>query len=280
MSKQKVYNYVMNTPHNTNPNILGSLLDEPTSWNDLTDKPFDCLEELLPETEFQYDSDLGFFFIPSVFDFKYGETYIVNWNGVEYTVTATIGYFTDYYSGTNTMPIVVLGNPAPLGAPEGVVVENNGLPFAVASVGYINATGAIPLDGSTAVTVSIYGKKKLDPYWNNGAYVWNIKATDTEVDKGHVNFTGDTTELVMAILNNRPIHIHLQIAQTNNGYEVGQTSVQLFATAISAMGGKTDLKWWIMHFIAMGKISTMPQLRIDSWFMGKGFYIVTDYTIN
>lgn len=40
MNKQKVYNYVTNTPYNTNPNVLGSLLNEPTSWNDLTDRPF------------------------------------------------------------------------------------------------------------------------------------------------------------------------------------------------------------------------------------------------
>lgn len=40
MNKQKVYDYVTNTPHNTNPNILSSLLNEPTSWNDLANKPF------------------------------------------------------------------------------------------------------------------------------------------------------------------------------------------------------------------------------------------------
>ena len=40
MDKKKIYNYVMNSPHNTNPNILKSLLNEPTSWNDLKDRPF------------------------------------------------------------------------------------------------------------------------------------------------------------------------------------------------------------------------------------------------
>ena len=39
-NKEKVYNYVMRTPHNTNPNVLTSLLTEPVSWNDLADKPF------------------------------------------------------------------------------------------------------------------------------------------------------------------------------------------------------------------------------------------------
>ena len=248
-----------------------------SSWNDLTDKPFDCLEELLPETAFQYDSDLGFFFIPSVFDFKYGENYIVNWNGVEYTVTATIGFFADPFYGTNIMPIVVLGNPAPLGAPEGVVVENNGLPFAIASVGYMNATGAIPLDGSTAVTVSIYGTKKLDPYWNNGAYILNIEATDTKVNSGGIPFTFDTTELAMAILHNRPIHINLTINQTNNGYTIGQGSVQLFATAVSLMGGKVKLQDYILLLAVQGLLSTIPMLRIDSWYMGKGIYFYSDH---
>lgn len=40
MNKGKIYDYVMHTPKNTNPSVLASLLNEPTSWNDLVDKPF------------------------------------------------------------------------------------------------------------------------------------------------------------------------------------------------------------------------------------------------
>lgn len=42
MTKKEIVDYVVNTPHNVNRNILGQQLDElqDVSWNDLKDKPF------------------------------------------------------------------------------------------------------------------------------------------------------------------------------------------------------------------------------------------------
>lgn len=43
MSQQDLFDYVMNTPHNTNPAILKQKIKDisgVSSWNDLTDKPF------------------------------------------------------------------------------------------------------------------------------------------------------------------------------------------------------------------------------------------------
>lgn len=45
MNSQKIVDYVMNTPHNTNPAILKQMIDangtgNKISWNDLVDKPF------------------------------------------------------------------------------------------------------------------------------------------------------------------------------------------------------------------------------------------------
>ena len=40
MSVQKIVDYVMHTPHNTNPAILKQVINDNISWNDLKDKPF------------------------------------------------------------------------------------------------------------------------------------------------------------------------------------------------------------------------------------------------
>ena len=45
MSTKEVFNYVMNTPRNTNPAVLNSMLRH-LSWNDLKDKPF--YTEIIP----------------------------------------------------------------------------------------------------------------------------------------------------------------------------------------------------------------------------------------
>lgn len=81
-----------------------------------------------------------------------GETYTVNWNGVEYTCVGEM-YDEDGMSG------VVLGN---LGAITGGA--STGEPFVIVSIApqYIAEFGAagaiIPLDGSQVVNVSIYNK--------------------------------------------------------------------------------------------------------------------------
>lgn len=113
-----------------------------SSWNDLTDKPFGEPEivELLPKTQFVYESSAGFFVTPGVIDFQLGKPYIVNWNGTDYN---TEGVHAEYLGNT----IVGIGNLAALGG------ENNGLPFGIAC--FDGLIGAIPLDGSTAVEASI-----------------------------------------------------------------------------------------------------------------------------
>lgn len=243
-----------------------------SSWNDLTDKPFGDMEELLPETAFQFDSAMGLFFTPTAIDFRYGETYKVKWNGVEYTTVATIGFFTDPYTGKNTMPIVVLGNPVALGG------ENNNLPFAIAQA--MGVTGAIPLDGSTAVTASIYATKKLDAYWTDGPYVLNAEVKDKDISTDGTMLAIDTTELAMAILHDRPIHVNLRIYITNNGYEIGEGSVKLFVTAVSAYGGEVDLKRWILQYIYLGRIATIPLIRLDCYYLGKHIPLIADNPIN
>ena len=260
-----------------------------TSWDDLADKPFEDFGELLPVTQFVYDTSYGLFVTPGTIDFKYGDKYIVNWNGVEYTVTATIGYFRDYYYGDSRMPIVVLGNPAPLVGTGGLTPEDNGLPFAIASV--MGAVGAIPLDGSTSVSVGIYGTKKLNANYYTSFYTLNVEVDDKDLDADvtitldSINLKIDTTELVMAILHDRPIFINLKVYTTANGYRVGETTRQHLATGVSFVGGMGDLKTYILNYIFAGRIATMPRLHIyfrsfDSDHHIRDYQFVTDYALN
>lgn len=151
-----------------------------SSWNDLTDKPFGESENavLLPPTELFFDGST-FFVTPGYIEFIPGKTYTVNWNGVDYATVC----FEGMYEG---MLLAGLGNPAAVGG------SNNNQPFVIACAdGYIVA---IPLDGSTAVTVGITGfnLKKLEekflpnsaiPFWadftnTNSTYTTTVTAKE------------------------------------------------------------------------------------------------------
>lgn len=119
------------------------------SWNDLPDKPFDIVE-LMPKTQLVYDESGGYFMAQADFEFVAGRTYIINWNGVEYTTTAKFGRL--IVPGLENLAVAV-GNYALFGE------ENNGLPFAVGSVPYRPEVKgfvvAAPFDGSTSVTLGV-----------------------------------------------------------------------------------------------------------------------------
>ena len=120
-----------------------------SSWNDLTDKPFDIVE-LLPDTQFVYVDSMGLFMAQTDFQFVAGKTYTINWNGTEYTTTAKT-----YFYGGNVL--IAVGNEAFVGG------ETNGMPFVI-GITLFDSTAkgvvmAIPLDGSTAVTVGIKGEE-------------------------------------------------------------------------------------------------------------------------
>ena len=115
-----------------------------SSWNDLKDKPFyDEIVEILPETQMVYYEDAGVFGVEFAHTFIEGNTYIVNWNGTEYTCVA-FAYDED---GDGVTDAVVVGNLAVFGG------ENNGAPFLLATKEGMLA--AMALDGSTEVTLSI-----------------------------------------------------------------------------------------------------------------------------
>ena len=98
MTKKEVMNYVTETPHNVNKNILGQKLDEfqkNVSWNDLKDKPFYSEEAeviIFPEKEFTFEPWAGDYRYHDVIadDFKLvaGNKYDVIFDGTKYECTA------------------------------------------------------------------------------------------------------------------------------------------------------------------------------------------------
>ena len=77
------------------------------------------LKTLLPDTEIVFDDGEGI--SPVTIDFVVGKTYVVRWNGVEYTATAAA-------VADNRASVVYVGNSGEIGG------EDNGLPFLIATV--------------------------------------------------------------------------------------------------------------------------------------------------
>lgn len=163
-----------------------------SSWNDLTDKPFNIVE-LMPETQFVYVADYGNFIAQTDFELVADKTYIINWNGVEYTGTAK----TVYYNGGF---MVAVGNEAFSGG------EDNGLPFVVARQMFDDFLKgimfAVPLDGSTSITVGVKGVESSPLYDNSNALVF-----DTRFD-----WNGATQKVEPTVLYVTPEQIYSALA--------------------------------------------------------------------
>lgn len=91
---QRTIDYVMNTPHNTNPAILRQMLagmGGSTDWNDITNKPFYAQEKLIPlleETELDtpYEKDNCFWVsFPYIEDEVFNGELLITFNNKKYT---------------------------------------------------------------------------------------------------------------------------------------------------------------------------------------------------
>lgn len=123
---------------------------ERTHWTDIKE------DYLLPECELVIETNMGRIFQPPTSQFEVDKTYTVRWNGVDYEVVA--GTYMYPINETDSVECIALGNRVSVGE------ANTGEPFAImiftpelmAAMGGAYA-GAIILDGSTAVTLSIKG---------------------------------------------------------------------------------------------------------------------------
>ena len=155
--------------------------------------------ELMPDTQFVYVDSMGLFMAQTDFQFVAGKTYVIKYNGVEYTVTAKFGAYS--MDGTNAA-VIFVGNSAVFGG------ENNGLPFALAVVPFMSyfkgmLMGA-PLDGATSITASVKGAASSALYKDPYAPL----VLDGRIDSSSGELTviyGDDTEVCEAFLTGREI---------------------------------------------------------------------------
>lgn len=98
MNQQKLFDYVMNTPHNTNPAILKQKIKDvsgASSWNDLKDRPFgtETIEEIILENHFfDYSQNVdGWFYLETERVFAVGDNVIVIYNGEKFDCVAIEG---------------------------------------------------------------------------------------------------------------------------------------------------------------------------------------------
>lgn len=136
-----------------------------THWEEVT------MVEVVSEATWTYDSDYSGYPIESDYTFVDGETYIVNWNGVEYTCVAQDMEM----SGDITKTVNVLGN---VGSKMGG--EDTGEPFVMMSGNADGIIMAMPLDGSTSITLSIAQETRtihhLDPKYIKDMYYTDEKS--------------------------------------------------------------------------------------------------------
>ena len=252
MTKNEIMNYVTETPHNVNRNILGQKLDElqkNVSWNDLKDKPFytETVEEVvLPRVEVtgrmstQYEGKDGYIPIP----FVSNRHYIVVFDGVEYECVGT----TVEYGGVYRVSI---GNPKLIT----VNADDNGMPFAIIS--YSDADGDWCTSYGTEVdtyhTFEIRQKVEtthtLDP-----KYLPEPDMVITVSAKFYDKITVDNTTITsgtFAALSEKlwagtPVDVRIRYVATVGSYEAHATEVK--ATAIWYAG--MILLYWAIPYAA------------------------------
>lgn len=187
------------------PQSFGGGSGGASSWNDLTDKPFyeeeGGLTELLPETTPEYDESGGQFFIMAAPELVDGETYMVNWNGTEYQTKCVD--ITDILG----ISCFVLGDLGTLSGGE--VGEVTGEPFVIEVVPTEGVTVAMPLDGSTTLTISIVGSggtviHKLDNKYLDLAWLPTMKNVLSEV---FPETSGTKSATINAIEISEPLHL-------------------------------------------------------------------------
>lgn len=153
-----------------------------TSWNDLEDRPIYTdvgLVEILPETEFVADSNGAFGITENVPVLELGNTYAVNYNGLEYVCVCE-------NTGANEVG-VYLGNAKILGG------QDTGEPFLLAYGEYNGSQLMVvyPGDNPTSVTISINSKSEVqyfdpkyikDMYYTEVGMVEILPETETVFD--------------------------------------------------------------------------------------------------
>lgn len=147
--ENKIINYINQTPENTNPSVLATLLGELKVPKPLT---YDYMPEgyptksvqtttLMEEQELAFTLSNGFYMAPitSALELVVGQTYTVNWDGTEYECVGAV---------FNSMPI--LGNLSIVG--EG---DDTGEPFVYGYNTKLHSGIFATLDTAASHTISV-----------------------------------------------------------------------------------------------------------------------------
>lgn len=156
---------------------------KPTKWESAEYQPrthwkTETVKTVLESTELPFVEDMGGFVLMDAVDVVVGNTYVVNWNGTEYTSTA-VGYESD------GIPFVILGDAYTLSGGE-MGTAPTGEPFVAmfVSAEYVEMIGMgaqiIPLDGSESLTISIVGDV-VEYHQLDSQYIKDMYGSETGV---------------------------------------------------------------------------------------------------
>lgn len=181
-----------------------------TSWEDLGSKY--GAGYALPETTPAFNETEGYFTLAKPFTIFEGETYTVNWNGVDYTCECVSATFSGLpILGLGNIGAVTNGEPTTEPFAIGVILEEyrDQAPFAV---------GIIPLDNSVSVTLSVYGYTEIitpvpEKYLENGRYVVRF----TPMPNHSNGFAADKSfDEALSVLKNGSVPVVAYINDTKN----------------------------------------------------------------
>jgi len=170
-----------------------------TDYNDLENTPCKAeMVEILPETTFEIDPEMGGALLNDVYDVQVGSPYTVKWNGTEYNCTAQ--YLISPETGEKLGS--ALGNVAIVDG-----TGDTGDPFCIAFIAedFVEEIGAAAFlyafDGSTSVTLSVQGTIVTQPL--SPMFLPRLVVTFTRVNnESENNAVADKSfEEVMAAVN-------------------------------------------------------------------------------
>ena len=249
--ENKIIDYINQTPENTNPSVLATLLGElkvpkpltydymPEGYPSKTVQTTTLMEE--QEVAFEFDSKKGVYAArlteaPAIAE---GLTYLVNWDGTEYECVCSV---------FNSRPI--LGNLSIVG--EG---HDTGEPFI-----YIFATrlrSFVTLDSSASHTISVKTAEEIvtpiaeeflpnipaDKLPAGGVTTLHINVTAVNMETMEATFTADKTPAEMDLASaNGPVWCVVTFAAGILSEDVFSVGVPpAWDGSLSAFGGLTNL---------------------------------------
>lgn len=207
-----------------------------SSWNDLTDRPFgDELGYIIPETTVDYsdedEANNGEFLVDTLL--VAGKTYVVNWEGVDYTCKCVA-------VSEDGVTMTCIGNSIAFGG------EDTGEPFAIGTsaaegvkFGFVTAID----EAVTSFTFSVKSEVAIPipaQYLTNAfPYTYEVPYGSFKVDNGrHIAIM---SEIPLALLEAMHLQRPIWLKVTDDTIIPIKTFI-----APAQYGGQLDAAWWFV----------------------------------